>query len=113
MNIIECNELIGEFMGYKSSKKDYYKIPNKIWNSYNSIGSYVNFHSSNLLFDKEWNWLMPVWGKFVKLYHELGKNRIYNTRKLRSEFADAIDKGDINKCHEILVTGIKWYNENK
>ena len=101
--IIEGNELIANFMDFKSKCKiNYFKIPNKIWFGANSSESYVLHHSSNLLFHLSWDWLKPVIdkiGTFSLAYPE----QTENLRRMKILV-------NIEPCWEECVQFIKWYN---
>ena len=103
--IIEGNELIANFMDFKSKCKiNYFKIPNKIWFGANSSESYVLHHSSNLLFHLSWDWLKPVIdkiGTFSLAYPE----QTENLRRMKILV-------NIEPCWEECVQFIKWYNNH-
>lgn len=112
--VIEGNKLIAEFMeGIYINVGEYmgYEFP---VDPENRIDVDVWWKEDALKYHRSFSWLIPAWARFVKIYHELGRKNIYfPDRKLRSEFADAIDKGNISKCYEILCSGIKWYNSQQ
>ncbi len=121
---ISNNILIAEFMGFKSNKAEYYKIPNKMWHTHNSSDSYVMHHSSNLLFDKEWDWLMPVVEEIEKrgyistiekMQLPYTEHRVwFNESNTMKEFAcGARDESKFIATYNAVVDFIEFYNKLK
>ena len=102
--IIVNNKIIAKFMGNKMNG-DYYvsgydaKFPTTIL-----------VHPSDLAYDEDWNWIMPVVEKIsiiasdnpnTKLYEQAGK--VLSTNICCS----------VETVWNRVVEFIKWYNENK
>ncbi len=124
MTTIESNKLIAEFMGYKSNKSEHYKIPNNIWLNHRATDSYVMHHSSNLCFDKEWAWLMPVVEKIESLGYvstiekmntEYDSHRVWFNRKgsLEEVARGARDESKFVAIYMAVEDFIIWYNKQK
>lgn len=60
----------------------------------------------NLLFTKEWNWLMPVVHKCLLICHENMLNEWENG------FADAFLSGSIDVMVKEVISFIEFYNKN-
>ena len=108
----ENNKIIAEFLGANPFREDF---ENNIF-SYEMYGIIETiddgedeqhfFFAYEMLFDSDWNWLMPVVSKCFE-YGEL--NNEYRDQIIAS-LSGVIDIADTyNAC----VDFIKWYNEQK
>lgn len=126
MNIIESNKIIAEFMGMAvaTTQNEYDKI------SHLPNASYL-FNEDNLLYHKDWNWLMSV----VEKINELDDLRFLVSINHQNCTIDSYDNGDeqmkgqanhtttepisINKhdhttilsTYNAVIDFIKWYNQ--
>lgn len=114
--VIEGNKLIAEFFGNKQSEK-HFKISefghNKTgffgWRDEGASTIYKDvFMDYELQFHKSWDWLMPVYKKFIDLpFSENSMQAIRNNYSVRINAA--ICAVDIKEAHRHLTNGIKWY----
>ena len=114
MNTQINNEMIAEFMGFKSISTEY----DTFWNPPHMGAPTIyewKFHSLGLNFHCSWDWLMPAWFKFQNVCKELLTKHLTLTEYHYHEkkFLDGINKQEIDDCHSALVEGIKWFNSQK
>jgi len=128
-DIVEGNNIIAHFMGNKMNG-DYYI------SGYNS-----NFptkrlvHPSDLEYNENWNWIMPVWNKIISLETkdlvfdrvEIGKHSIFLNIYLWYKNKEWIKQSFTHTCFQFeegketenmqmvywktIVDFIKWYNK--
>ena len=112
MNITE-NKLIAEFMGFQETKIGYYDYEEVLTLPYTFDNTF-----DYLLFDKSWDWLMPVVERIETIDRgdEKGKFLLhFNSNSVNWNNTPPTITG-INKRHatyKAVVKFIKWYNENK
>lgn len=95
---MEDNKLIAEFMGYSQPHPDY--PTSTYWYKEGEAPLTI------LLFDTDWNWLMPVVEKILNISLELDSMEAYYN------ITDSVP--NIEQTHEAVVEFIKWYdNQNK
>lgn len=114
------NELIAEFMGlkfqYEANGIRYYDVPKGQVHSHNaSMGVFI--------YDKSWDWLMPVVEKINKLFDEafppgdeFVKRILAHEEPIEREYMDVVGlpiSSTIDEVYHAVLTFIKWYNENK
>ena len=105
MNTLENNKIIAEFMGMHEDKGGFLRY-GKEW--------YEKTKAEALVYDSDYNDLMSVWFKFRDLKFELKQvKQRGNFAVFCQAIAFAICYESIEKAHELLSNGIKWYNENK
>ena len=80
----EGNKLIGDFMGRS------FKDP------------------LNYMYDKSWDWIMPVWDRFRYLVWETKE-----FEKFKNDFMTGVFNGSIITCQRVMVEAITWYNNTK
>jgi len=113
--IQESNKLIAEFIGFTEEKNiGWYDnemlMPDTIYEEQN--GNCFN----ELLFDKSWDWLMPVYIKYWKLWDiQNSCNEIISfPEDLNLRYDDfIIGTISIESAFKFIVEFIKWYNKNK
>jgi hypothetical protein len=111
------NKIIAAFMGYEEHENDmgkYYRI-------IDVVESYPrNVASECLLYDKSWDWLMPVVDKIEAIEVEsytIQFNILKNTAKwepahwcgLKTQIKDS----KIEASYEAVLDFIKWYNSKQ
>jgi len=98
------NILIAEFMGI--NHLDYDKYINNL-KEMKAEGLYFEqgYMTSELKFDTDWNWLMPV----VKKCREESNDEDSYWEAIYYSLVDL----DIDNVYIAVVEFIKWYNENK
>ena len=96
------NKLIAEFMEFKlqADPKErwfgqYFTTPNEAWSNRIEL----------LLFDTDWNWLMPVVEKILDISLEL------DTMEPYYNITDSIP--NIKETYKEVVEFINWYNKKK
>jgi hypothetical protein len=105
------NKLIAEFMEFKiqADPKErwfgqYFTTPNEAWSNRIEL----------LLFDTDWNWLMPV----IRKIEELGNDVLITTNYIQIAF----DEGEqfividdlnikIDSVYKAVIEFINWYNK--
>ena len=109
------NILIAEFMGINHLNDDKY-INNLKEMKAEGLYFEQGYMTSELKFDTDWNWLMPV----IRKIEELGNDVLITTNYIQISF----DEGEqfividdlnikIDSVYNAVVEFIKWYNENK
>jgi hypothetical protein len=109
------NILIAEFMGINHLDDDKY-INNLKEMKAEGLYFEQGYMTSELKFDTDWNWLMPV----IRKIEELGNDVLITTNYIQISF----DEGEqfividdlnikIDSVYNAVVEFIKWYNENK
>lgn len=107
--ILEGNILIAEFMGLQTGKHLGYNRWQDDW--FDNLDVINGQRNEKLLFDSDWNWLIPVVEKITSddLYLKY-KNE---TSNIVSEGGIYINTKFIINTFEDVVDFIKWYNKNK
>ena len=106
MNTTENNKLIADFMGIKYVYDDKY-IENIKEMRVNGVMFEQGYMLSELKYNTDWNWLMPV------------VREIYNTElpnednNYIGDITEALLDVDIQSLHKAVIEFIKWYNLNK
>lgn len=130
MTKIESNELIARFMGLEKEDDGYLRERNDL-NGYD-YGALFWYKPENMLYDKSWDWLMPVCEKInsFKLSYPAFMNCSVIIRPNECEIKDGslhnsifhfevydgnhADKyTTLSATYEVVLQFIKWYNENK
>ncbi len=101
--IIQNNAIIAEFVqGFKNPQERWYNIfPNQ-------SGYYS---SENLKYHSDWNWIMSAWFKFQDKFNEIHSIQKIQDSKYWETFRTGILIQDMSYCYNIILDGIKWYNE--
>lgn len=147
--IVSGNKLIAEFMGYEYIPSPVPVVRNELtkqfgwsrtieWHPFfiKTMGDdffppqryYLGRSHHDLIFHRDWSWLMPVVEKIESLEYEFiiyGKQFgqfprksttvIYFDLKRHGRLGDIRAEGEtsIETTHQAIVEFIKWYNENK
>lgn len=98
----QMNESIANFMGAKINGH-WVEIPHRRY----GLGS--RHYPSQLKYHIGWDWLMPVWYKFVDLLFEDPMHQLKHS-ELKTTVGYAILYGDIALAHTNLFEAIQWYN---
>jgi hypothetical protein len=98
------NILIAEFMGINHLDDDKY-INNLKEMKAEGLYFEQGYMTSELKFDTDWNWLMPV----VKKCREESNDEDSYWEAIYYSLVDL----DIDSVYNAVVEFIKWYNENK
>jgi len=107
MNTSETNKLIVDFMEEPMLGEGVYTILNS------QTGETEFLETSELRYDKSWDWLMPV---IQKVYDEVGpKIDGMNgmNENLIGDISTAILDGNIEEAYTAVVFSIELYNEIK
>ena len=111
--ILNGNELIAEFMGFKVIAKSFedkliYNIPTN-----NGIG-YISYMME---YHKSWDWLMPVVEKIEEMSVSVSISYNYcyiETEQQKGGFNKKIQsKNKLKSTYKAVVKFIKWNNKNK
>lgn len=71
-------------------------------------------NATELEFNSNWNWLMPVWRNLrANLRDIIDRGETETVTHLYEEILSAVGTGDIDYAYEKIVKGIKWWYENK
>lgn len=97
MSATENNKLLAEFLGLENLKDECFS------HCYRS--PIDNEFTGLLLFDTDWNWIMPVVEKILDTSLNL------DTMEMYYQITDSIPR--LDHVHEACVMFVKWYNENK
>jgi hypothetical protein len=99
--IKENNRLIAEFMGMQETKIGWYDAEENL-----SLGyTYFDNTFDELLFNKSWDWLMPVVDAIYNIdIDEQATNEI-------GDITHALLDVNINAVHEAVVNFIEFYNK--
>jgi len=103
--ILENNKLIAEFIEDIFHKE--IEIGMKI---YKNVWEHDGKHYQNLIYHKDWNWLMPILNRIGKILFE--NKDICRERAIYFQDWNLIDL-NIEEIWETCVDFIKWYNQNK
>ena len=77
----------------------------------NHKGYSTQSNTVTLYYHSSWDWLMPVWHHFRQTcWNTIGYTE-FNT--FWERFKNSVFNNDIKKANEVLVEGIKWYNEQQ
>lgn len=114
---MENNELFAEFLEWKKNEDGTFESSYKFfWEDKNAHMSWnvirYDWKPSDMLFDIEWNWLMEVVEKIVRLENELNNE----TREEFRQFQKVLSLPIYSKfevVYQACLEFIKWYNENK
>lgn len=103
------NEVIGSFMDYTMYDKRYPRN--------HGIGAPEAEPEKCMIIQKakyheSWDWLMPVWYKFIKLRFENALQQLQHS-ELKTIIGRMILYEGIELSHYNLFQGIQWYNQNK
>jgi hypothetical protein len=97
------NSLIADFMGLRHVSDDKY-IKNLKEMKSNGIYFEQGYMTSDLKYDTDWNWLMPVIKKILDISLELDSMEMYY------EIIDSVPV--MEHTYQAVVDFIKWYNES-
>jgi hypothetical protein len=110
---LEKNIKIAEMMGFQKTNLGWFDaeeilLPIKLNSN--------TFDNNELLFDKSWDWLMPVVKQIASIFGEWDYE---DERRLKAEdifymdnmFAEFL-QNDLEAIHTRCVEFITWYNEN-
>lgn len=99
---MENNKLIADFIGMQKTDMGYYDYEELLNLPYTQDNTF-----DVLLFDKSWDWLIPV----IQLCKE---RQVFGTQNLINNMDDvfACDL-EIEHMYGVVVTFIKFYNKNK
>lgn len=89
------NRLIAEFMGINFANRE-------DMSPYCYIKGHL-FFENNLMYDKDWNWLMEV---IEKINEVAAGGVVYGIQ-------EGLREADIEKTYYAVVEFVKWWNENK
>lgn len=98
---MKSNKLIAEFMGFKKDS------PNTNW--YYDLKKSRYYRLNELLYDTDWNWLMPVVEECFKRY-DMVEDNLSNHQFILN---DALLETNIGSLYKAVVEFIKWYNIQK
>jgi len=104
MEIAESNKLVAEFMELKF-EDGYYQREDNDPNGYEDGGLFW-VKPQNMLYDKDWNWLMPVCLKLDEFYVEGLDFDNYN--KLSHELDLAVSTYNIQVTYSAAVNLVKF-----
>ena len=100
MNTQENNQLIAEFMGMQKTDIGWYDAEELMDLWYTTDNTF-----DELLFNKSWDWLMPV----VKKCREESNAEDSHWESVYY----SLEGCDIDVTYQSVVNFIKWYNEQK
>lgn len=109
------NELIATFMGGKFEQREYqaYALWNfDAWTGNKNWSSGYSFESKNLMYNKSWDWLMPVLEKIESMGYDtvIRWQECVNTVYIHDTEADSVGYEKIESVFNAVVSFIKWYN---
>ena len=120
--ILKGNTLISVFMGlqYKDNFKHIEpknpKVEGIHKNSYYGRKNGSGYMLGGCYYYEEWNWLMPVFNKIIKLgYPYLISNNTTTIYKvwMKEPVAHCHKETTLKSAWHCVIEFIKWYNENK
>jgi hypothetical protein len=104
LTIEQMNQAICAFMGgYKSNGYVWFYVGPDGFE--HESGSFLKYHS-------DWNWLMPVWYKFVDLRFTDPMQQFKHS-ELKTTIGYAILYGSIKIAHGNIFEGIQWLNKQQ
>jgi hypothetical protein len=117
MTTTENNKLIAEFMGILNIDDTKYIETLKEMKS-NGLYFEQGYMTSELKYDTDWNWLMPVVEKIEELGYDFDINKRENDNNVfirGSQYSKTTsNKTKIEAVYNACVEFIKWYNnQNK
>jgi len=121
-SVIENNKLIAEFIGFTSPKtkdelfaKDIKRKGTPILDmntgkrSHTMIDDKLLFENEELMFNKSWDWLIPV----VREIHGIEQAYFYDIPEIIGDLDLSIKRLELDNTYKAVIEFIKWYNENK
>ena len=100
----ENNRIIAEFLGATQNNGVEYEMYGIIQNIEDELTEKHFFFASEMLFDKDWNWLMEA----VKEINNTGKSG-----GIKYALFNALGNADLETAYIEVVGFIKWHNEQK
>lgn len=121
MNKLEGDKLIVEFLGGKQkdteriSGHDYemFDLPADFPITLSDPDMFGMKRTGYLGFDKQWDWIMPVWEHFRQSVWDNMNGYPTDFDKYKQSFLTAVFNGSISEARQALIYSIQWYNKNK
>lgn len=107
--IYKNNKLIAEFMGLQTGKHLGYNRWQDDW--FDNLDVINGQRNEKLLFDSDWNWLMPVVKKIYSLDIYYSSYIIEKASQFHNGQIELTT--NINSVYNQVIEFIKWYNKNK
>jgi hypothetical protein len=97
--IEEKNRMISEFMGMQETKIGWYDAEENLPLEYTTDNTF-----DELLFNKSWDWLMPVVAKITR-------DEEFIDDDFRESVLDVVGFGRIDDTYRVVVEFIEMYNQ--